>query len=840
MPPHGWRAAMIPVGIALAAVVMGLPSLRGGFLHGDDFHLARDHVLVNHPSIRHAIKLFDPDANRDLYQPVPLLTFAANFAAVHAVGLTADAEGPGAGAWLFHLTNVLIHAGNAVLVWWLLSRLSRNRFVPIVAAILFAVHPLNAETVAWLSGRMMLTSTLFALATLIAFDRWLADRRWLAALLCVVFTALTMMCKVRVGLPVLMLIVIVLRGARSHRRAWALWAAAAAITASFALLNVRMSEGMLKGGAEELRGSAVVRTALALAWYVQHYVVPTGLAPWHPTPNPAQWSDPRLPAAAVVVLAAVGAVSVSLRRTRIGAVGGVWFLATIAATLPLLPSRNLLVAERYMYLPAIGFHWIAAVAAVAAAAALQRRLSRPVAVSLAAVAGAAWGLGLLVTSWQCCAAYRTTIDRALRVASCYPEEEGVWNRLAGAYADANRYEDAWRAAHEELDRHPDTMACTAGHQAGMALYRLGRIDDGIAAIQRAIAADPTDAKAHARLGTIYSELGRYEQAVTHYERAVELAPNYNPALTALGSLHRKLGQFEPARRAFNSALENNPYEVPALYGLADIDMEQGLYREAAQRLQSLLTWMPENAGAWINLGVCNVNLHRRDDAIAAYRRAVEVAPHSIAAVLNLATLLAERSDAAEAETLLQAQLHADPTRRPVQIAYHDLLVSQKRLASAARLWVEAIEREGDLPDLVAWYGWTSAMARRDPQAEESATRVLASDPDHALARASLTLVELQRARPIQAVEHAERITNLSDPNPPDVTSRLLKALETVSTTHPDDPFPIYIASMLLIDQGRLDPARQGIEAFKTLCHDPAWHERADALIAKSTPENAQQ
>ena len=91
---------------------MGLPSLRGGFLAGDDIRLVRDHVLVNHPSVDHAIKLFRPDANRDLYQPIPLLTFAANFAVVHAVGLTAQAEGERAGAWVVHLTNVLSHANH--------------------------------------------------------------------------------------------------------------------------------------------------------------------------------------------------------------------------------------------------------------------------------------------------------------------------------------------------------------------------------------------------------------------------------------------------------------------------------------------------------------------------------------------------------------------------------------------------------------------------------------------------------------------------------------------------------------------------------------------------------
>ena len=109
--------------VAVAAVVMGLPTLGGSFVGGDDHRLVLNHVLVNHPSVAHALELFTI-VHRDLYQPLPLLTFSAEFAAAKALGLFS--EGVGGGARLFHLTNIILHAVNAVLVWAVIRRLQER------------------------------------------------------------------------------------------------------------------------------------------------------------------------------------------------------------------------------------------------------------------------------------------------------------------------------------------------------------------------------------------------------------------------------------------------------------------------------------------------------------------------------------------------------------------------------------------------------------------------------------------------------------------------------------------------------------------------------------------
>ena len=214
-----WPAMLL---VALAAVVVGLPALRGTFVGGDDHRLVLDHVLVNHPSWEHAAELITI-VHRDLYQPLPLLSFSAEFVIADALGLFE--RGIAGAAWLFHLTNILLHAVNALLVWLVIRGLQRDSplvgapgggfghndraalIVATTAAVLFAVHPLQMEVVAWINGRMMLLSTLFALASLLAMARYLRTgaRGW--AIATPVFVLFCMVSKVRIGLPILLLIV---------------------------------------------------------------------------------------------------------------------------------------------------------------------------------------------------------------------------------------------------------------------------------------------------------------------------------------------------------------------------------------------------------------------------------------------------------------------------------------------------------------------------------------------------------------------------------------------------------------------------------------------------------
>jgi len=270
----------------------------------------------------------------------------------------------------------------------------------------------------------------------------------------------------------------------------------------------------------------------------------------------------------------------------------------------------------------------------------------------------------------------------------------VWRNLAQAHLLAGQFRECLDAARTEQRLHPDAETTSAAQLEGMALFRLGRISEGLARLEAAVARSPEDAIGLFRLAGLYQQANRPEDALRAYVRAAEAETRHNPSLIAAGALLMADKQYEEARTLFQQALQNNPYDLTANRGLAEIDMDQGRLDAAANRLESMLTWVSEYDGA----------------------------------------------------------------------------------------------------------------------------------------RAILALVELRRGRPEHALMQVERI--IADPqrNPPDVSENLLAALKEYSAEHAEDPYAIFLAALLLLDQGQPAVARQGLLTFKSLCPDPAWQARADRWL----------
>ena len=822
--------AVLAAAVFVVGCFVGWPTLGGGFLSGDDVHLVLNHVLVNHPSVAHALELVRI-VHRDLYQPVPMLSFSLDFVTIKLLGLTPAASGPDAGAWVFHLTNVLIHAAGGVLVFWLFARLSGARAVATVAAMLFVLHPYAAEVVGWLNGRMMLLATLFSLASLIAVDSFLIRGRWWWALLALLFVVLAMSSKVRVGLPVLMLILPLARRQWPSRRWWLLWVAAGLITVGFTALNIvsTSTSEMFQGAAEKMQGSRVARTVLVLAWYFQHYVVPVNMSPWHPPDLLVLWSDPAIPAGVVTVVVVGLLAAWSWRYTRVGVLGLLWFLATVASTLPLIPSRDVMAADRYVYLPNVGLYWLTAALVVQLVRWAQGRFNRPAIGHLAAGLGLVAGAALVPCAWHVQSYYLSNLAKARRIAEVYPEEPGVWEDVGWAHYREGRYEPAIAAARIEIQKHPDQQACEALQLMGMAQYRMGRVEDGLATLYQAVEADPEYGKCYSRLGHIYYELGRYDEAEENYVRAVGIMPEYLPAIQALGHLYRRMGRPDQAVPWFERGLELNDFDPVSTMALAEIEMASGQAASAIGRFERLLDWQPENAVARTNLGVCYVKTGRTADAIEAYQEVLEGEPGAVTAALNLANLLIDLGDVTGTVALVEQACRHAPTERPVLIAGHDLLVRLGRLREAATIWATALGREPEAADLAAWYAWTSALAGQWKPARDGARSALQGDPEQSLALAALVLAELGADRTNEADGYLSRFL-VASPTPPDARSRLESALARIGRNAPDKPWPYYAVARVLIADGETAAAQQAIEEFVRLCPDPSWRQRAAELL----------
>ncbi len=746
--------------IATAALVMGMPTLRGTFIGGDDHRLVLNHVLVNHPSLTHAVELFRI-IHRDLYQPIPLLSFSFEFWIAEQFNLFAD--GVDAGAWLFHLTNVLLHVCNALLVFFVVRRLSRNQsggrgcLIAFIAAMGFAVHPLQVEVVAWINGRMMLLSTLFALGAMASLQQWYTARRarWaVMTLLCVLFCSIS---KIRVGLPLLLLIVpLVQRHKLDRSFAW-LWGIAVGVTGIFVWVNIGATSqaGMFEGARTHMLGSTVVRALLSLAWYFEHYVWPVGLASWYPAPGNVHWLEGRTFVALAKTIPVFVLVGLWARRSRSAALAFGWFLVTIAVTLQLVPTRNTLAADRYMYLPIIGLLWLTALAMVYFYEYLMRRVGRRAAHVTLFACGGALVVSMLAMSWHVAWFYELPLRKSQRLASLFEGFPHVHERLAWAYYNDDQFEKAIAEAEQEfVHEHDDKLIGDALQAIAASQFKLGLVTEAIATLHKAMVRDPKSASVDHRLATIYQEIGPLDKAIDYFEQAIEKAPLKNPWINQLGQIYRDQGRADDARRMYEQAVRNNAYEVPAILALAELDIAQATpvsYVAAIDRLKILVSWMPENITARINLGVAQATLGKKQEAMRAYHEVLQQDPENIFATLNLSQLLFDQVQAGD--------------------------------VANASVMLDTISSDRDVP----------------------------------LVRATRALIDFHEGNFVQAASLVSTLTG-SDSDSVDARKRLQQALGNWGMQYPEQPWTLCVASELWLADGQVEYARKFVDLCGQQCN----------------------
>lgn len=854
--PSANRPAWIAVGlVALAAIVVGLPTLRGTFVGADDHKLVLNHVLVNHPSWSHAWQLLTI-IHRDLYQPIPLLSFSLEFAIAGRLGLFD--EGLEGGAWFFHATNVLLHTVNAVFVWFMIRRVyaaNRNfdesaahgvatsQIVPTTAAMIFAIHPLQVEVIAWINGRMMLLAILFGLAAILSLGRWLDSRRVGWCLATVVFALLSAMSKARVELPALMLLCAWTTGRTWDRRFWSAWVPSTLATAAIAFINRRATEdaGLFSLAAEELQGSTIARSVIALAWYVRHFLWPTGLAPSYPPPTHVSWSDtgtlismlivaPLVLWTAYMVLRGTGIANSSTTSTqserapdtlsiRRLAFGPAWFFLGIASTLPVVLPRKLLAADRYMYLAIIGLAWLSAVVAMRTWFWIRSRMGLWAARAFVG-AGTACAAALIATSWTVATHYESFVNKAERIVELFPEHAFVWERLAWGYYNTGEYNRAMAAAKEALSRNGGPQVdCGAYQVIGLCHKEHGRREEALASLRMAVEVEPRNHLANYRLGQALDEFAGTGEGLPYYLAAVESAPGFNPAWLRIAAVYRQRGDTDRAREAYEQAVKNNPYEVPAILGLAELDIDAGTptsYAAAEKRLRQLLDWMPENTVARTNLGIVQYATGRTREAIQSYRDALDRDPRNQTAMLNLAQLYVAAGDAPRAQPLFEQLAFVDVLSLEQALVVHDVLAGHGRFREAQRFWNKQSTLLESSPDARAMAYWADALAGSPPSVLALA-ELCERHPQRPAVWASRIYVELASGRYDAAMAASDQFAHMTGAPAVDFRRRLLTALEYFDSQHPDVPWTFHIVAVQLIAEDQREPALAAIMLFEESC-----------------------
>lgn len=580
------RRSLLPaLALFLITAAVYWPAIGNGFVNYDDDLYVTANPRVQQGLSGETVRWAFTTTELSNWHP---LTWLAHTANTTAFGL--DPRG-------HHATSVVLHALNAALLFGLLWKATGATAPSLLAAALFALHPLNVQSVAWVSELKNVLSTLFWLLTLWAYGAWTRRPRAVLYVAALVALALSLMTKpMAVTIPFVLLLVDYWpldRFARGQRRLWLekLPFLALAVALSVIAFVVQRDAGSMIA-TETIPWPARVSNAVwSYVAYLGQAVWPAGLAVFYPHPEGS------LPLGRVigagVALAAVTAALLTWRdRLRPQLVGWLWYLGTLVPVIGLVQVGTQAMADRYAYVPLVGV--FVGVAWAGAWLVGRGHFPREVAVGLAAAALLALGV---VTVRQT-AVWRDSVSLFGHAIAVRPDSWVAHYNLGNAYADLGRQEDAVVRFRETARLRPEFAR--AHNNLGNALDALGRTTEALPSYERAVQLKPDLAEAYNNLGIAYAALGRHDAGQAALRTAIRLRPDFLEAHLNLAIELREQGQLAEARVESDRAVALGPESPLARFhrGLLlvrlgdregarrDLQVLLGLDRRLAERLRA--------------------------------------------------------------------------------------------------------------------------------------------------------------------------------------------------------------------------------------------------------------
>ena len=569
---------------------------------------------------------------------------ASNWHPVTWLSHMLDCQLYGHRAGLHHLTSLLVHAMNALLLFWLLRFLTGAPWRSALVAALFAWHPLHVESVAWVAERKDVLSAFFGLLALHAYARWVkrANARSLASryyILCLVCFGLSLMSKpMLVTLPFVFLLLDYWplgRGLPVAR--WRMWVTEKlplfALSAAACVVTVvaqRRGEAIVEVQQLAL-GPRLANALVAYAGYLRKMVWPSDLAVFYPYRHDlSSWEV----LSALAFLAGVSVLAIVLvRRSPYLSVGWGWYLGMLVPVIGLVQVGGQSMADRYTYLPLVGIFIMLA-----------------------------WGMADGFARMRRGAVVATGMSAAV-LAVC----------LATTWWQHQYWHDTETLFRRDLELYPAGNA-TAPHCLGRAFQLRGDDPAAIEQYEQVLRLLPNLASAHVHLGDSLTRVGRFSEAKAHYEEAMRLKPENPEVYKCLGTCLAAEMKLDAAQTNFLAALRLKPDYAEAHMRLGTLLMAQGKMEEGVQRLLTAAQIHPDYDEAQYYLANALAEQKRYDEAALHFRAAIQARPDFAAAMNDLAWMLAtKRGPAPNSADLIQLATRACELTGFTNIAYLETL-----------------------------------------------------------------------------------------------------------------------------------------------------------------------
>lgn len=593
------------IAIIVCVVVLAfLPGLGGEFVNWDD----TTHVLEN-PAVRSFdLRAMFRETVHKIYIPLTTLSFAV------------EHKFFGYDPFVYHLNNLLLHIANVLLVYAVAQRLGSSVFAAFFAALIFGVHPMKVESVAWVTERKDLLYAFFYLIAIHLYIGYLKSKSWrsyIGFLVCGIFSLLAKPMALSLPLVVFLLDWFYRRDFtfRSFAEKVPLLAAFIPITWLTYALHVR---NPVKDPVE-----AILMWTWSFVFYIWKFIWPDPLVPVYPVSEPVGFGNPQyLVSLLIFVAVCLGVILSSKYRLWVFSVG--FYILSIFFLLRFDPKTDIhVVADRFMYLPCLGFCLLAGLGAEFVVKHVRSRHVR-------------WEIMIKSLLWL------TVFCLALKSI----EQSRIWNNSLTLWTHVIKH---------------NPRSFLAYNDRAVVYIVKGQHDLALADYSAILRFDPENADAFYNRGLLFKKIGRFRSAIDDLTEVIRLYPHYEKAYDHRARAYEALGQQDMALADYTRAVNCSPAYPDGYMNRGNIYNHRGDLKAALSDYQRVIELEPSNARANNNLGTVYAKLSNDQLAMAQFNKAIELEPEHSEAYYNRSVIYKRRGEFAEAlkDALRSRALGAD-------------------------------------------------------------------------------------------------------------------------------------------------------------------------------------
>jgi Tfp pilus assembly protein PilF len=512
-------------------------SLKNGFTNWDDDTHLLNNINVLQLNLENLKAIFTKPVDK-VYIPLTQLSFALEYHFFKA------------NPFVYHLDNLLLHLGVVFLIYTIGRRLGLSEFASLLGSLIFGIHPMHVESVAWITERKDVLYSVFYLLALLSYLKYI-DGQKKAYYLSLVFGLLSMLAKpMALSLPLILFLLDWMKG-----RKWTKASFLDKLPHFFYVVVIGWQtyqyQARIPGNGDVLQSFLI--WIWTLTFYIKKFLFPFVLTPLYPLPDLVSiFIDGYL--TSIFILLILITVLIRFRRNQWVIFAFLFFFLSIFFLLRFdnLKDQNM-VADRFMYLPSLGFCLCLSVASES-----LLKNSRNMTRWLTIVFLTIMGMILLFQTHQQTKIWKDGLNLWSHVIQNNPNSPLAFLNRGNAYNEGGRYDLALKDYAKVTELDPNYFK--SYNNRGAIYFLQGDNDKALSNLNKAIELDSSYADAYSNRGNVYSKLGQIESAIKDYSQAIVLNPVLWKAYVNRGSLYKSRNQFELALNDYNKALTlNNDY-----------------------------------------------------------------------------------------------------------------------------------------------------------------------------------------------------------------------------------------------------------------------------------------